>query len=83
MFLWYRMFFLGKNPVKITSNAIRGLKENIKDFKSDSNGMFDLIKNGDPFEIKTKLSLDLPNNMGSYSGDALIQANTFAIALGI
>ena len=45
-FLGYRMIF-GDDPVEITTNAIRGLKDTIKDAKDDSNGIYGLISNGD------------------------------------
>lgn len=74
-FLGYRMIF-GDDPVEITTNAIRGLKDTIKDAKDDSNGIYGLISNGDAFEIKSKMNLSLPQGLGKYNLDMLLQADT-------
>lgn len=74
-FLGYRMIF-GDNPVKITTKAIRGLKDSIKDFKKDSNGMDEILEGKDPYEISSKITLTLPEGMGKYNLNALIQADS-------
>jgi hypothetical protein len=74
-FLGYRMIF-GDNPVKITTKAIRGLKDSIKDVKKDSNGMTDILEGEDPYEISTKVTLSLPEGLGKYNLNALIQADS-------
>ena len=73
-FLGYRMIF-GDNPVKITTKAIRGLKDSIKDAKKDSDGMDKILEGEDPFEVSTKITLNLPEGMGKYNLNALIQAD--------
>ena len=74
-FLGYRMIF-GDDPVEITTDAIRGLKDTIKETKDDSNGIYSLISNGDAFEIKSKMNLSLPQGLGKYNLDMLLQADT-------
>ena len=74
-FFGYRMIF-GDDPVKITTKAIRGLKDTISDVKDESNGMTELLEGKDPVEISTKINVKLPENMGKYSVNALIQADT-------
>lgn len=73
-FLGYRMIF-GDNPVKITSKAIRGLKDKVKDVKDDSDGMDKILEGEDPYEMNTKVTLTLPEGMGKYNLNALIQAD--------
>ena len=74
-FIGYRMLF-GNNPVKITTKAIRGLKDSIKDAKDDSDGLTDILEGKDPYEISTKVTLSLPQGMGKYNLNALIQADS-------
>lgn len=74
-FFGYRMVF-GDNPVKITSKAIRGLKESIKDAKDDSDGIYELISGDDAYEISSNTELSLPSGMGKYTIDMLLQADS-------
>lgn len=73
-FLGYRLIF-GDDPVKITTKAIRGLKDTIKDTKDDSNGMYELISGDDAFEISSKINVSLPQGMGKYDLNMLLQAD--------
>ena len=73
-YLGYRMIF-GDDPVKITSKAIRGLKDKVKDVKDDSDGMDKILEGEDPYEMNTKVTLTLPEGMGKYNLNALIQAD--------
>lgn len=73
-FLGYRMIF-GDDPVKITSKAIRGLKDKFEDVKKDSDGMDKILEGKDPYEINTKVTVSLPEGMGKYNLNALIQAD--------
>jgi hypothetical protein len=76
-FFGYRMLN-GKNPVKATTNAIRGLKDSINDAKKDSNGLTDLLSGDDAFEINTSIKVSLPKEagLGNINLDALVQADT-------
>lgn len=74
-FFGYRMIF-GDNPVKITSKAIRSLKGSIKDAKEDSDGMYELLSGDDAFEISSKTKITLPQEMGKYDLDVLLQADS-------
>lgn len=74
-FLGYRAIF-GDDPVKITTKAIRGLKDTIKDAKEESNGMTELLQGKDPVEISTKINLTLPEGYGKYNVNALVQVDS-------
>ena len=74
-FFGYRMIF-GNNPVKITTKAIRGLKDSIKDAKDDSDGVYELVTGDKPFELSSEMEITLPEGMGKYSLDMLLQADS-------
>ena len=48
----------GDDPVKITSKAIRGLKDKVKDVKDDSDGMDKILEGEDPYETQKDYSLN-------------------------
>lgn len=74
-FFAYRMF-MSKNPVKVTSNAIRGLKDSIADVKDGNSEIAKLLEGDDAFEIKSKIKLDLPDSIGEdYLVNFLAQAD--------
>lgn len=73
-FFGYRMIF-GNNPVNITTKAIRGLKDKIKDATDDTDGVSKIISGNDPFELTTNLTVSLPQGMGKYNLDLLLQAD--------
>lgn len=74
-FLGYRLIF-GDDPVKITTKAIRGLKDSIKDTKDDSDGMYELLSGDDAFEISSKMNVSLPQGMDKYDLNVLLQADS-------
>lgn len=63
------------NPVKVTSNAIRGLKDTIKDVKDENPGYTKLLTGDEPYEINTKVKLTLPKDYGKYEADILAQVD--------
>lgn len=74
-FFAYRMF-MSKNPVKVTSNAIRGLKDSLADAKDENSEIAKLLESDDAFEIKSKIKLDLPDSIGDdYLVNFLAQAD--------
>lgn len=74
-FLGYRAIF-GDDPVKITTKAIRGLKDTVNDAKEESNGMIELLQGKDPVEISTKFNLTLPEEYGKFDVNALVQVDS-------
>ena len=74
-FFAYRIF-MSKNPVKVTSNAIRGLKDGIFDVKKGNSEISKILEGDDAFEIKSKIKLDLPDSIGEdYLVNFLAQAD--------
>ena len=74
-FFAYKMF-MGKNPVKVTSNAIRGLKDSIVDVKEDNSEVSKIIDGG-AFEIDSSIKVDLSQINGEkYTANLLVQADT-------
>ena len=61
------------NPVKVTSDAIRGLKKSINAAKEENPGYVDLLTGNNPVEVDTKINVELPNNMGKYEAKILAQ----------
>ena len=61
-FFAYKMF-MGKNPVKVTSKAIRGLKDSIVDVKNDNSEVSKIIEDG-AFEIDSTINVDLSKLTG-------------------
>lgn len=75
-FFAYRIF-LSKDPVKVTSKAIRGLKDGIADVKKDNSEIANILEGDDAFEIKSNIKLDMPKELGSdYLIKFLAQADT-------
>lgn len=74
-FFGYKMIF-GSNPVSITTKAIRGLKDTIEDAKDDSDGLSKILSGDDAFEVTSNIDVTLPENMGKYSLDMLLQADS-------
>lgn len=58
-------FFMSKDPVKVTSKAIRGLKDGISGVKEENSELTKLLESGDAFEIKSEIKLDLPKEIGN------------------
>ena len=74
-FFAYRILF-SKNPVKVTSKAIRGLKDSIVDVKKDNSEITKILESKDAFEIKSNVKLNLPSDLGSnYSAKFLVQSD--------
>lgn len=74
-FFAYRMF-MSKDPVKVTSSAIRGLKDSLADAKDDNSEIAKILESDDAFEIKSKIKLDLPDSIGDdYLVNFLAQAD--------
>lgn len=63
-FFAYRLL-MKKDPVKVTSKAIRGLKDNIADVKDNNSEITKLLESKDAFEIKSNIKLDLPKELGN------------------
>ena len=61
------------NPVKVTSDAVRGLKESFDNAKKENPGYVELLTGEDPVEVNTKINVELPNNMGKYEAKILAQ----------
>lgn len=57
-------YFMGKDPVKVTSKAIRGLKDKIADVKDDNEEITKIMESGDPYEITTNVKVKLPKDLG-------------------
>ena len=75
-FFAYRIF-MSKDPVKVTSKAIRGLKDGIADVKGENSELAKILDGDDAFEIKSNIKLDLPDNIGEdYLVNFLAQADT-------
>ncbi|MBO4601059.1 MAG: hypothetical protein J5634_02360 [Bacilli bacterium] len=75
-FFAYKMF-LSKDPVKLTSKAIRGLKDGISDVKEDNSAVAKILEGDDAFEVKSNIKIDLPKELGSdYVIKLLAQADT-------
>lgn len=68
----YKMF-VGHNPAKVTTNAIRNLKDKIEDVKDESDGLENVLS-GDAFEVDGKLSVSLPG-AGEYTANFDVQAD--------
>lgn len=72
-FFGYRMLS-GKNPVKATSNAIRGLNDKIDDAANTNKGISKIMEGDKPYELNTKFTLELPEEIGgTYNLDVLAQ----------
>lgn len=71
-FFAYRML-KNNNPVKVTSDAIRGLKDNIKDVKDENPGLTKLLEGDDPVEVNTDIKVTLPQGLGKYTANILAQ----------
>lgn len=71
-------YFMGKNPAKVTSNAIRGLKDKIADAKDDNEEITKILEGKDPYEIKTNIEVKLPKELGvdDISLDVLAQIDS-------
>lgn len=62
-FFAYKIF-MSKDPVKVTSKAIRGLKDSIADAKDENSELAKLLEGDDAFEIESNIELDLPSQIG-------------------
>lgn len=71
-FFVYRIF-RNNDPVKVTSDAIRGLKDNIKDAKDENPGLTKLLEGNDPYEVNTSIKVTLPQKMGTLGANILAQ----------
>ena len=59
----YKMLF-GKDPVKKTSGAIRGLKSSIKNVKEDNDEIAKIMEGKDPYEVTATIKTDFPKELG-------------------
>lgn len=57
-------FFMGKDPVKVTSKAIRGLKDKFEEVKDDNEEITKIMEGDEPYEISTKVEMNLPKELG-------------------
>ena len=74
-FFAYRIL-MGKDPVKVTSSAIRGLKDSVADVKEDNSEVAKLIEKSDAFEISSTIKVDTKDLNGkTYKADILAQAD--------
>lgn len=74
-FFGYRILF-GSNPVKISSDAIRELKDIFADAKDETSEVAKIIEGKDPYEISSKMNINLPQGMGKFALNLLMQADS-------
>lgn len=74
-FFVYRMF-RNNDPVKVSSDAVRGLKDIFEDAKDNNPGLTKIVEGEDPYEINTDITLELPEDMGKYSANILAQVDS-------
>lgn len=74
-FFLYRMLKTN-DPVNVTSDAIRGLKDTFNDVKDEHPGLTKIMEGDDPFEINTDITVKLPKGMGKYTANILAQVDS-------